>query len=192
VIWDRRVATTTYKDWLWPGIAAALVVPVFLSVGGSSILTEALSVPASVEMVKALFVIAGFCTLAGASAASFVNALAQKALAVAQEADRKAERAENLGEAANEPAENAHKAVQDEPSEESKTRAAQITDPNQKLAYHALIDSDYSWRSVGGIANATGMARTEVREALAALKAKKFVTDKKSARTGNILYQARV
>lgn len=192
VIWDRRIALTTYRDWFWPGIAAALVVPVFLSVGGNSIFTEALSVSVGVEMVQALFVIAGFCTLAGVSAPSFVNALAQKAFALAQEADRKAERAENLGEAANELAENRNTAVQDEPSEESQKRAEQITDSNQKLVYQTLTNSDYDWRSVGGIASATGMGRTEVREALAALKAKDFVTDKKSVRTGSMLYQAKL
>lgn len=190
VIWDQRRATSDYNDWLWPGMAAALVVPLFLSVGGKSVFSEMLSAPAAAAMMQPLFVVVGFCVLAGASASSFVNALAQKALSTAREAERKAERAETISEVASEPVENADEPAQDQPSEESLRRISQLTDGSQKAVYEALVYSKYDWRTFGGIVKATGLQAMEVRSALTELIERGFVITKKSARTGSALYQA--
>ena len=96
-IWEKEGIDRVKYDWVWPGIAASLVVPLFLSVGGNSIFTKVLDNTIDSGAMPDLFLIAGFCILAGVAAPNFVNALAHKALSIAKEADKKAERAENLG-----------------------------------------------------------------------------------------------
>lgn len=191
-IWDKDTVKINEKSWIWPGIAAALVVPLFLSVGGNSVFSKTLSAANNSDTIQSLFLIAGFCILAGVAAPSFVSALAQRALSVAKEADRKAERAENLGEAAIESAENVGQEKQIGPSEQIKTRVSELTDQNQKLVMNSLINSEYSWRAVGGIASATGLDRSTVRTALGELKAMGMVVDKQSTRSAGMLYQPRV
>lgn len=187
-VWEKDEAERAKNQVIWPGIAAALVVPLFLSVGGNSIFAKELT--DDVDVIPNLFIIAGFCVLAGAAAPSFVSALAQRALSVARQADKKAERAENLGEVATEPAENNGQAKTKAVSDVVQEHINAIADPHQKIILSALVNSEYAWRAVGGLAQATGLERSSVRAALMDLKSRELVVDKISTRTGNVLYQA--
>jgi hypothetical protein len=189
-IWEEDEKKVARNRIILPGIAAAMVVPLFLSVGGSSVFSQVFDDGSAI--IPNIFLIAGFCVLAGVAAPNFVGALAEKALHVARGADQKAERAENIAEAAGEQAENAGLEAPNKNSADAQRHIEEISDPNQKMVLNALVNSEYTWRSVGGIAQATNLKRSAVRTALSALKSRSLVTDKISSKTNNPLYQARV
>src|ERR1700682_4014366 len=77
-----------------PGIVASFIVPLFLSIGRSTLFTDL--VKGNEDFYVNLFILFAFCLLASVSAKSFVNALAQQALKTADEAKKEAVEAKDL------------------------------------------------------------------------------------------------
>ncbi|MEH2701164.1 MULTISPECIES: YEATS-associated helix-containing protein [Rhizobium] len=178
-----------------PGVAAAFVVPVFLSVGASnSVFTEALT--GGADFWYQLTVIAGFSILAGVSAPSFVNAVALKALRTAEDAKQnvaavnsRTDELENSVEAAVEESENtdAPKA-RSAPTNSKPLLRHYVPDSAEHKILSSLLESQYTRRTIGGIVGSTGLPRAQVRESLAKLIADRKVVETKSAKTQSPLY----
>src|SRR3974390_2590438 len=90
---DRGIDRRKFVDIAIPGVVAAFVVPLFLSIGESEVFTN---IVIGKEYAKNSFILFAFCLLAAASARSFVNALAQQALQKAKTAQEDAEEAKDL------------------------------------------------------------------------------------------------
>jgi hypothetical protein len=182
--------TPSSLDIFIPGIVAAFVVPLFLSIGKNDIFTKVIN---GEQYSENMFIVFAFCLLAAVSARSFVNALARQALQKATTAEKKADEASEL---ASEELRTI-KSVDAHAQAAQTKAAADILDSFQgteqeKLVLRSLVDGDYVRRSVTGIAKETGLDKREVRDVLRNLTARGIVTEAQSKRTGSLLYQAKL
>ncbi|WP_269929521.1 YEATS-associated helix-containing protein [Aminobacter sp. HY435] len=187
-------------DWraLWSvfvlGAAAALVVPLFLSIGNNSIIEDILGPQTTGSVADEMLIVVGFCVLAGATAPTFIDSLAQKALSLAH---KNAGKIEVLNEKADENLDLVTEQI--EASDRSKPGAAPqaVKQPaelpnvgsDEKRVLAALNNAGFRRRSVSGIAKETHLGKNEVREILAHLIEAGHVSAMQSARTGVVLYE---
>lgn len=188
-IFDRDRGITFVRVVI-PGIVAAFLVPLFLNIGKSELLSKILKGQDFAENALILF---GFCLLAAVTARSFVETLARQAL-------QRAEAAENTAAQASEKAEEAKDIVAEygEPKlAEAHPVGTQLpldldaTDA-EKAVMGTLLSGDYTRRSLTGIASAANLDKGVARQAIASLIKKGRVVELKSQRTGSLLYQAKL
>jgi hypothetical protein len=188
-IWNAEQSSAKWSDVVFPGVASAFVVPLFLSVGDSGIFKDVL---AGQDFWSNVFLVAGFCTLAGVSSHSFVNALAQRALQTAQEARDKVEKVQNDVDAAVETLENDGEAdaSSNKLSENQKADIKNKPDVSSVEAkiLDAFFQSVYTRRTLGGLVRDTRLERSEVRSGLMSLIKQGLVGENISQKTGNPLY----
>ncbi|MBA1140394.1 YEATS-associated helix-containing protein [Mesorhizobium neociceri] len=175
-----------------PGIAAAFVVPLFLSVGQNEIISQILASDDILPILDDMLVVFGFCILAGATASNFIDSMAARALEVSDQnrksissikqennvqSDLIAEIIENKGQRV-------------ESSTESLNYDPKILNAKENSVMSALRNDEYVRRSITGISKETAISIPELRSILAGLARKGLVKDYISNRTGSILYQA--
>jgi hypothetical protein len=162
------------------------VIPLFLSIGKSQVFSDAVK---GQYFAENIFIVFGFCLLAAVSARSFVNAIAQQALQKAGAAKRRADEAVDLLSEEQRPSTPPPKG-----DSESTNRALDNFQGSgaEKAVMKSLVDTDYVRRSLTGIAKATNLEKSEVRNVLAALAERDLVVSSLSKRTGNLLYQAKM
>jgi hypothetical protein len=202
-IWEKDETERARSKVMFPGVAAAFVVPLFLSVGDSGIFKDALA--GGTDFWHNLFVIAGFCILAGVSAPTFINALAQRALRIAEEAKEEAktrsESVENKVEAVSEVIENSPDAAPpvETPFDLRLSMEAMAPDLKSSFApssaeaklFAAFGRSGFTKRTIGGLAKDTELDRTSVKLALSELVKQAIVEETVSQKTGSSLYSLR-
>lgn len=194
----EAVAGPLDRKKLWSvlvlGGAAALVVPLFLSIGNNSIIADILGAQTSGAVAAEMLVVVGFCVLAGATAPTFIESLAQKALSLAKKNEA---RIETLGEKAQDNLELV--AEQIEATAHGKPGVVALAvkpagelpnvGPDEKRVLAALNNDSFRRRSVTGIARETRFGKDKVREILAALIEAGHVQAMPSSKTGVVLYE---
>jgi type II secretory pathway pseudopilin PulG len=207
-IWERDEKEGWEARVIFPGVAAAFVVPLFLSIGGSGIFKEALQQDALFGYN--LFIIAGFCILAGVAAPTFVNALAKQALNAADQANKAANQAKALAEQARKRAENAeniadvtNEAVENQPAgtdgpsitlfsleRKQDLDVVEPADTDEARVLKAIgAHKDITTRTIGGIVKESGLDRDRVEQAIAALLSAGKISEASSSRTASRLFR---
>jgi len=177
---------------LLPGVAAALVIPLFLSLGGSSIFVDALA--GGDKFYLSLFLIAGFCILAGLAGQNFLGSLAARALNTAKRAEDKAEHAETHVEAMAENLEN--EGVVAAAGMADETKAQRIADLQSKWTQDspeyrllgAMADKGQRFRTLGGLVKSTFLPRALADAAAKKLVASQALAESVSPRSGVRLF----
>lgn len=150
------------------GVAAALLVPIFLNTISSNIVKES-----ETDDVK-LLVFAGFCVIAAVSSKAFIRAISNRVLERVNrvEEDVQAVKAEiqpmvlkhselNKAYSRKEKAEGTKSTVQ------VNNAGASVPDETQSIkVLEKLADSDYAFRSIEGLARDVNMEPEQVRECL--------------------------
>ncbi|WP_378950865.1 YEATS-associated helix-containing protein [Mesorhizobium sp. ANAO-SY3R2] len=174
------------------GTAAALVVPLFLSIGNNDIIGNILSGADRSTVAADILVVAGFCVLAGAVAPSFIENLAQRALSLARKNEEKIESLEektqgNL-ELIAEKIEGGNQASPAAATPRIAGLSVSATGDEGRVV-DALNTSAYLKRTVTGIAADTGIGKDKVREILNTLVHNGDVVRTTSGKTGVVFYE---
>jgi phospholipase/lecithinase/hemolysin len=180
-----------------PGIVASFIIPLFLSIGKSLLLTNLLQ---GVDLYENILILFGFCLLASVSARNFINALAEQALRTAKAAKRTAKAAETgvqenlelLSEQSTK-SETKDSSAQKNPAQDQQNKVYLDSfdgTVEAKKVLEALVNGELSRRSITGIAKEIGLPKTAVRSALQTLVQLGKVAEAQSNRTGVMLYQA--
>lgn len=187
---DGRSALKSGSSVFVLGTAAALVVPLFLSIGNNDIVSNILK-PADNSTVAAdILVVAGFCVLAGAAAPSFIESLAQRALSLAR---KNADKIESLDEKTQGNLELISEQIEAGNQATPAAATPRITSVSatgdEGRVIEALNSSTYVRRTVTGISADTGIGRDKVREILDTLVSNGDVVRTTSGKTGVLLYE---
>lgn len=183
------------------GAAASLIVPLFLSIGNNTIIMSILT-PNAPDIASKMLIVVGFCVLAGATAPSFIDTLAQKALVVAEANAQKvkqlaAEAQETkeivAEERANRPASSGTAGVKTFSGALGKIDFGleSLGMPSASPSEHSVVDiiagGPYRLRSIGGIAADLGIDRSQAATAVSGLVASGVLEAKRTS-TGVTLY----
>jgi hypothetical protein len=172
---DSRVkAVASWFKYVFLGVIAALIVPLFLSLAKSDLVTNLLNDGTTSADPKAspsdIFVFAGFCLVAAISSRGFIQSISDRILREAREARKTAEaaqaQAEKIADTIVEPE------PEDEPVSQVQALAAGGGAPavpvseGGKAILQGLRDRGYTLRSTGGLARDTGLQNKEVIDEL--------------------------
>lgn len=174
------------------GSAAALVVPLFLSIGNNNIISDILGAQATGSVADEILVVVGFCVLAGATAPSFIDSLAQKALSLA---NKNAGKIEVLNEKTDDNLDLVTEQI--EAADRAAPAPLAVKPPanlpnvggDEKRVMTALNSDRYRRRSLTGIARETRFGKDKVREILSGLMDAGHVQAMASSKTGVVLYE---
>lgn len=167
------------------GVGAAFMVPVFLNMISSHLIADISGADMNPGVLANLLVLAGFCLLAAVSSRAFIRAMTNKILqevselkTVAQDAKERAERSEAIAELAIEPE------VGEPTAGKSVIAAAQeasvaLSKEEEKIL-RAMISSNFSMRSLSGIAKDAGMSAREVNELIGPLSKRSLIGEGKN------------
>lgn len=189
---DGRSALKSGSSVLVLGTAAALVVPLFLSIGNNDIISNILKPADDARVAADILVVAGFCVLAGAVAPSFIESLAQRALSLARKNEDRIESLDEMTqgnlELISEQIEAGNQASPAAATPRIATLSISATGDEGRVV-DALNSSAYVRRTVAGISADTGIGRDKVREILDTLIRKGDVLRTTSGKTGVLLYE---
>ena len=192
---NDAATSTTFLGVFAPGLVGAAVIPLFLSIGGNDLFEKTLRGEAG--YIYNLFLIFGFCALAGLSAPSFVESMAAKALAT--EAKKEAKEAKDDAEKAKEGAEDAKdetkelKANLPESPASAQTKNFSLIlksagNRAEKQVLQAFANSGYSLRTVRGLSRDSGLRDADLERTIAALVDKELLKSVTTKR-GEVMYQ---
>jgi len=151
------------------GVSASAIVPLFLNMISSAIISDDMD-------LQDYLIFMGFCVVAGYSSKSFLSSVSKQLL----------DKVEKLGEKQSELEEEFEpiKAKETEPEgpptneiEEDEALLYQGRDEREDelSILFAITNSDYSWRTVGGIKGEVKMKQSHVKEVLKNLESKNLV-----------------
>jgi len=157
------------------GVGASLMVPLFLNMISSTLVSEALSPREGGQAELKLLVITGFALIAAVSSRRFITSLTDKVIRDVQEAKELAQEAEKKVDLIVEP-ENAPR----EPSSPVVDQAQAHVDPatlsdHEKRVLKTLFNSSYSARALSGISRDGEIDQEEATAALTLLVGKSLV-----------------
>lgn len=156
------------------GITATFIVPLFLSMAKSDLVSNILNDgPAASDSTASssdVFVFAGFCLVAAISSRTFIQSISDRILREAREARKTAEAAQVQAEQAvdsiTEPE------LEEKPASQAQglaagevTPAVSVSEGGTKIL-RALRDRGYTLQSIGGLARGTGLQHQEVIDEL--------------------------
>ncbi len=145
------------------GVAASLLIPLFLKTIGSNLLTSKMG-PAD------LLVLAGFCLIAAISSRAFMKSLAERLLQEAREVNKEVkEQAERVEESVTEPEIRAGETTLKGEGQGVAISEAPLLEPKAMAVLRALVDSRFVMRTLSGIAMDTHLRADEVSTLLAEL-----------------------
>jgi len=201
------------------GIVAAFIVPLFLSLTQSDLVKSILVSGADADpdgsgfFTHDLFIVAGFCIVAGFAARWFLGSVARQALSLAREAKGEAAQArlaakQALSSAAESEAqariarrsmvdyanrlEDALASSEPLPAATNDTADAAPSrrlEPQEQAAMKALSESPFTHRTLAGVAVDTGMSEGAALAVLTRLKADGFITATESKLSRTPLYR---
>lgn len=142
---------------LCAGIAASILVPLFLNTIGSNLLTSAKMPFAN------LLVLAGFCLIAAISSRAFMKSLAERLLQEAREVNMEVkEQAEKVEELISEPEREPVEQTTGENRQGAEDSLPPHLEPNMIAVLKALLDTRFVMRTFSGIAMDTRLSTAEV------------------------------
>ena len=177
-------ATEKPLVWWQPivvGVGAAFMVPVFLNMISSRLISEITGTELTSEILSKILVLAGFCLLASVSSRAFIRSMTDRLLQEVSAAKKEAKEAKEQAESAEALA---SLSVESEPQEqqdseiETVPRGPQIdVNPTEQQILKAMAGSRFAMRSITGIAKDTALTKEQVNSALTALIAKGLVVE---------------
>lgn len=167
------------------GVGAAFMVPVFLNMISSGLISEISGQVRDPKMLSKLLVLAGFCLLAAISSRAFIRSLTDRLLQevseakkVAQEAKQQAEDAGTIADLTVEPETGLL------PKSRSTTNTKGLAEPaiseEEIKILQAMINSRFSMRSITGIAKDANLPKETVNMTISSLFAKGLIMEGKS------------
>ena len=161
-----------WLKYVFLGIIAAFIVPLFLSLAQSNLVSDLhkeATTPPDPKASSDIFVFAGFCLVAAISSRAFIQSISDRILREAREARETAEAAQAQAE------EIADTIVEPEPEDEPETQIEMAAaaaapevelDDRGKAILRGLRDRGYALRSVSGLAKDTGLDKQDVIDRL--------------------------
>lgn len=156
---------------LLTGLGASSLVPLFLKMISSDLLTSSQSDPLD------YFVIGGFCLISAIFSAKFIDSIGEKILNQIDQVSK------DVKEVKNE--------LEDATTEEELIQLPELKEEYEKLEYDQkevlskIYHSKYTFRSISGLASETFQTRDQVKTILAILESKNLV--KKVSRKNNTI-----
>ncbi len=165
------------------GIGAAFMVPVFLNMISSGLISEISGEVSDPKMLSKLLVLAGFCLLAAISSRAFIRSLTDRLLqevsAARKEAKEAKEQASHAESVASLTVENDAPPVTPEISKAFLSVKEDISEIEKKVL-QAMVDSRFSMRSLTGIATDTGITKEQANSIISQLLSKELIEAGKS------------
>ncbi len=176
------------------GVGAAFMVPVFLNMISSHLISEITGTAMTSEILSKLLVLAGFCLLAAVSSRAFIRSMTDRLLQEVSAAKQEASAAKQEAKEAKEQAENAEAVASlsvepPEPQESSPTASeaaglaassvSDVTDTERKIL-KAMIESRFAMRSLTGIAKEAQLSTAQVNQAMGRLLERALVAEGKN------------
>lgn len=179
---------STYVKSIIKGIGAAVLVPLFLALVQSDIIDT------TKQDLQQFMLFGGLCLITAIFSDKFFDSIGAKVMAqvkeaktIAKKADEKAENAETIAREAEES--NQEFDVADDVLFNIKeARWQEGTESKIKKVAKSIIESKFSYRTVGGIANDTGIPRSELTDLLNGMQ-EKGMAKKKINRKGNDIWK---
>lgn len=164
----------SWLKYVFLGITAAFIVPLFLNLAQSSLVTNLLNAGTLSAAPKSkssdIFVFAGFCLVAAISSRAFIRSISDRILREAREARKTAEAAQEQAEQAidsiTEPDPDEEPAAAQAAAAAAGGAPAVAVGDRGKEILHGLRDRGYTLRSTGGLAKDTGLQKQEVIDEL--------------------------
>jgi hypothetical protein len=160
------------------GIAAALLVPLFLNMISSTLLDSIRNSSGVVDLSKTL-VFAGFCLVAAISSTAFIKTLSDRVLQEAREAKKVAHQADKKASEAQSAIQPiVEKETENAPSSETATAlgaSAPTVNESEKKLLQTLANGKWALRTRSGLSNDTGIAKPEVDKMVDDLKKRDLV-----------------
>lgn len=148
------------------GVSASLLIPLFLNMISSNLLTE------SASDISKLFIFFGFCLIASLSSKAFIQTISDRVLNEVKETKDKLEDIKKDVEPI------ISKETEAQETEETSSflkGRAFIFDENAKKVLNSLGSSKYAWRTLTGITQETGMPKENVLNSLNWLSSNRLV-----------------
>jgi hypothetical protein len=174
---DQLVPRALLSDLLW-GIGAALLVPLFLHIIGSDLVTAMhnLAAPASGPDYSKVLVFGGFCLIAAMSAKKFISSISDRALRQVESAEKKADRAQQQASQVHAIVEHLVEPASVQASVEAvKSSTAYLSDEERRILAALANSTKYVLRTRNGVAIETEIGVPDVDKALKTLSSKKMV-----------------
>ncbi len=180
------------KKSLFLGVAASILVPLFLNTISSSVITDIL---ANKDTYKSYFIFSGFCLIAAVSSNRFIEDLYDKVIKIektAKEAKGVANEAKLSAESAIHETKNLFEAVTEPDESEIKAglvgtlEADNPTNENIKKLINAFNQSKYSYRTLQGLAKDSGLTEQKTTKLLAELVAQGRIENKINTKGTNV------
>ncbi len=181
---DRRLKI--WQHWII-GVGASFMVPLFLNMSSSNLVSEILTAGDLASKSAHLLVLGGFCLVASISSRAFITSMSQRILREAREAKEQAQLAQ-------EDAAEAQATV--EPFVEADVQftgslpemgpadiggaAAGGLDDNERRVACVIRDSRFTLRAFGGIRDDARLSDEQTHEALTALQVRGLVAERKT------------
>ncbi|MBQ0946529.1 hypothetical protein KAK07_24570 [Ideonella sp. 4Y16] len=155
------------------GIGASLMVPLFLNMISSTLVSEALNSKEGEHAELKLLVITGFSLIAAASSRRFITSLTDKVIRDVQEAKEIAQEVEKKVDLIVEP-ENAPREPSGPANMDVQVNLTDLSD-HEKRVLKTLFNSSYSARALSGISRDGEISQDEATSALKLLASKSLV-----------------
>jgi hypothetical protein len=158
------------------GVGAAFIVPLFLNMISSSLINEIRGVDNKPPDFSKLFVLAGFCLVAAVSSRAFIQSISEKILQEVNNAKKNADQAKAdaaVAKAAVAPLieDETPPVLQTESAAADKVQTPELSDAEHAVL-HALIHTNFSIRTLSGIAKDAGLDRSTANSVIASLVSK--------------------
>ena len=163
----------TWWKHIFVGIGAAFMVPVFLNMISSKLIAEIKGPLVEGSNLSNLLILAGFCLIAAVSSRAFIRSLSASVLKQVSEAKQDAAEAKAAVAPFIEP-----DVVPQATKSGSQTILEMDLSPltsDEERVLNAMITSTVSMRSLTGIANDSGLDKSNVNASITSLVAKGFV-----------------
>jgi hypothetical protein len=166
------------------GVAASLLVPLFLNMISSSLLESIRNGASGTADPSKVLIFLGFCLVAAISSTAFIKTLSDRILQEAKEAKKVARKADRkASEAQSDIQPLVEKETEAEPfGDTSSTNAMAVpkpvTDENEKKLLQALANGKWVLRTRTGLAKDTGIAKADVDRMMDDLRKRELVAYK--------------
>lgn len=169
------------------GVAASFMVPLFLNMISGDLIDKIRGVAGSAPDYSKLFVLAGFCLVAAVSSRAFIRTLSERVLQQVKSANRVATEAKAV--AVDAKATVGLVVEEEEISDDLRELAApvetiddSIIAESETTVLKAMLESQYSLRSISGISKDTGLSKQLVNRVLSSLIAQGLVSQSLSSK----------
>lgn len=167
---------------LWIGIVAAFMVPLFLNMISSKLVTDIRSSDGPLSATN-LLVFAGFCLIAAVSSRAFIRTLSDRVLKEVREAKKEAEQAKEQAQEASFIVE--QRTEKDQPKESTAVSSSAALTEDEKKVLEAFQRRDFVLRTTSGIIQDSHIDPAKVENILLKLRERGLV-DQRRGKAGGV------